>query len=129
MKNADGDVRQGAVPGMVEKTKIALIQQNLNYQKDLNEVAQRSWRSSSTAARTGDHRRHGADLCQRVHRAGAEGSRRPSTSRRWAQKLIERRAARHRPQHGLHELLGPELHPKPSMGAFRAEMRKRGKEI
>ena len=31
---------QGAVPGMVEKTKIALIQQNLNYQKDLNEVAQ-----------------------------------------------------------------------------------------
>jgi len=28
-----------AVPGMVEKTKTALIQQNLNYQKDLNEVA------------------------------------------------------------------------------------------
>jgi hypothetical protein len=28
-----------AVPGMVEKTKVALIQQNLNYQKDLNEVA------------------------------------------------------------------------------------------
>jgi hypothetical protein len=29
----------GAVPGLVEKTKIALTQQNLNYQKDLNEVA------------------------------------------------------------------------------------------
>ncbi|QQN66783.1 DUF2059 domain-containing protein [Bradyrhizobium diazoefficiens] len=29
----------GAVPGMVEKTKVALMQQNLNYQKDLNEVA------------------------------------------------------------------------------------------
>jgi hypothetical protein len=28
-----------AVPGMVEKTKNTLIQQNLNYQKDLNEVA------------------------------------------------------------------------------------------
>src|SRR4051794_15556654 len=29
----------GAVPGLVEKTKIALLQANLNYQKDLNEVA------------------------------------------------------------------------------------------
>jgi hypothetical protein len=29
-----------AVPGLVDKTKIALIQQNLNYQKDLTEVAQ-----------------------------------------------------------------------------------------
>jgi hypothetical protein len=29
----------GAVPGMVEKTKGVLMQQNLNYQKDLNEVA------------------------------------------------------------------------------------------
>jgi uncharacterized protein len=28
-----------AVPGLVEKTKIALLQANLNYQKDLNEVA------------------------------------------------------------------------------------------
>ncbi|MBR0816568.1 DUF2059 domain-containing protein [Bradyrhizobium liaoningense] len=39
MKNA-GAMYAGAVPGMVEKTKITLIQQNLNYQKDLNEVAQ-----------------------------------------------------------------------------------------
>ncbi|WP_027571641.1 DUF2059 domain-containing protein [Bradyrhizobium sp. WSM1743] len=38
LKNATG-MYTGAVPGMVEKTKIALIQQNLNYQKDLNEVA------------------------------------------------------------------------------------------
>lgn len=38
IKNA-GAMYQGAVPGMVEKTKIALTQQNLNYQKDLNEVA------------------------------------------------------------------------------------------
>jgi len=29
----------GAVPGMVEKTKVVLIHQNLNYQKDLNELA------------------------------------------------------------------------------------------
>ncbi|MCP1767098.1 DUF2059 domain-containing protein [Bradyrhizobium japonicum] len=39
MKNANA-MYAGAVPGMVEKTKITLIQQNLNYQKDLNEVAQ-----------------------------------------------------------------------------------------
>jgi hypothetical protein len=38
MKNANA-MYTGAVPGLVEKTKIALIQQNLNYQKDLNEVA------------------------------------------------------------------------------------------
>ena len=38
IKNATA-MYTGAVPGLVEKTKIALIQQNLNYQKDLNEVA------------------------------------------------------------------------------------------
>lgn len=38
MKNASA-MYANAVPGMVEKTKSALIQQNLNYQKDLNEVA------------------------------------------------------------------------------------------
>ena len=38
LKNASA-MYANAVPGMVEKTKGALIQQNLNYQKDLNEVA------------------------------------------------------------------------------------------
>lgn len=38
IKNATA-MYAGAVPGLVEKTKIALTQQNLNYQKDLNEVA------------------------------------------------------------------------------------------
>ncbi|WP_431202562.1 DUF2059 domain-containing protein [Bradyrhizobium betae] len=38
IKNANA-MYAGAVPGLVEKTKIALTQQNLNYQKDLNEVA------------------------------------------------------------------------------------------
>ena len=37
-KTAD-QMYAGAVPGLVEKTKIALLQANLNYQKDLNEVA------------------------------------------------------------------------------------------
>ena len=38
MKNATA-MYANAVPGMVEKVKAALIGQNLNYQKDLNEVA------------------------------------------------------------------------------------------
>ncbi|MFZ2158554.1 MAG: DUF2059 domain-containing protein [Bradyrhizobium sp.] len=38
MKNVAG-MYAGAVPGMVQKTKEALLQANLNYQKDLNEVA------------------------------------------------------------------------------------------
>ena len=38
MKNA-GAMFANAVPNIVEQTKNALIQNNLNYQKDLNEVA------------------------------------------------------------------------------------------
>src|SRR5438552_2702328 len=38
MKNASA-MYQSAVPNIVEQTKNALIQQNLNYQKDLTEVA------------------------------------------------------------------------------------------
>ncbi|MES2752276.1 MAG: DUF2059 domain-containing protein [Pseudomonadota bacterium] len=32
-------IYQGAVPGLVQRTKDVLLQANLNYQKDLNEVA------------------------------------------------------------------------------------------
>jgi hypothetical protein len=38
LKNAAA-MYQSAVPNIVEQTKNALVQQNLNYQKDLNEVA------------------------------------------------------------------------------------------
>jgi hypothetical protein len=38
MKNADG-MYTNIVPNVVEKTKAALVQSNLNYQKDLGEVA------------------------------------------------------------------------------------------
>lgn len=33
------DLYKEAVPGLVERTKLTLLQSNLNYQKDLNEVA------------------------------------------------------------------------------------------
>jgi uncharacterized protein len=39
LKNA-GVMYANAVPGMVQKTKGVLLQNNLNYQKDLNEVAE-----------------------------------------------------------------------------------------
>lgn len=38
LKHADG-MFNAAVPGMVQRTKDAMLQNNLNYQKDLNEVA------------------------------------------------------------------------------------------
>ena len=38
MKNASA-MYASAVPNIVEQTKNALLQDNLNYQKDLNEVA------------------------------------------------------------------------------------------
>jgi hypothetical protein len=38
LKNAPA-MYQSAVPGMIERTKAQLVQSNLNYQKDLNEVA------------------------------------------------------------------------------------------
>src|ERR1700758_4365147 len=38
LKNASG-MYQAAVPNIVERTKTTLLQTNLNYQKDLNEVA------------------------------------------------------------------------------------------
>ena len=38
MKNA-GAMYAGAVPNIVQQTKDSLLQSNLNYQKDLNEVA------------------------------------------------------------------------------------------
>ena len=76
----DSDVEErerdvsSAVPGMVERTKTTLLQSNLNYQKDLNEVALIVAKSLAGREKR-DRRRHGEDLCQRVHRAGVEGPR------------------------------------------------------
>ena len=39
MKNANA-MYAGAVPGMVQRVKDSILQNNLNYQKDLNEVAE-----------------------------------------------------------------------------------------
>ena len=126
MKNASA-MYANAVPNIVEQTKNALMQSNLNYQKDLNEVAV-DRRQEPRRPRKGDRRRHGAGLRQRVHRAGAEGPRRPSTSRRSARSCspTEPRAIQFSMAYmnqwaqNFAEVVN---------GQFRAEMRKRGKEI
>ncbi len=106
------DVCQAAVPNIVEKTKETLVQTNLNYQKDLNEVAvivaQKPGRPPER-----NRRRHGQDLRQRVHRAGAEGSgdvlqvaARP--------EVADDRAQGNPDEHVLYEPVGAELLPRSS---------------
>ena len=71
MKNASA-MYANAVPNIVEQTKNALIQSNLNYQKDLDEVAIVVAKSlAGREKEIGDGMAQG--LRQRVHRAGIEG--------------------------------------------------------
>ena len=58
MKNASA-MYASAVPNIVEQTKNALLQSNLNYQKDLNEVAV-IVAQNLAGTREGDRRGHGA---------------------------------------------------------------------
>ena len=62
MKNASA-MYAAAVPNLVEQTKNVLMQSNLNYQKDLNEVAV-IVAKNSRRAREGNRRGHGAGLRQ-----------------------------------------------------------------
>ena len=126
MKNAAA-MYANAVPGMVEQTKHALLQTNLNYQKDLNEVAvivaQKLGRP-----RKGNRRRHGAGLRQRVFRAGVQGARRHSTSRRSARSCCRPSPRDLSPSMAFMNKWAQSF-AEVVNGEFRAEMRKRGKEI
>ena len=62
MKNASA-MYANAIPNIVQQTKDVLLQNNLNYQKDLNEVAVIVAQGHGRA-REGNRRRHGQDLCQ-----------------------------------------------------------------
>ena len=62
----------GAVPNLVEQTKDGLLQTNLNYQKDLNEVAVIVAKNlAGREKEIGDGM--AKDRRQRVRRAGIEG--------------------------------------------------------
>jgi hypothetical protein len=115
-----------AVPGMVEKTKVALIQQNLNYQKDLNEVApivakQLSGRESEIGE--GMAQVYASEFTEQELKDLVAFYKSPL-----GQKLItsEPKAI------GLSMAFmnsWAQNFSETVMGAFRAEMRKRGKEI
>jgi hypothetical protein len=125
IKNASA-MYANAVPGLVEKTKNALIQQNLNYQKDLNEVApvvaqQLSGRQNEIGE--GMAQIYASEFTEQELKDLATFYKSPL-----GQKLIaaEPRAI------GLSMAFmnsWAQNFSETVMGAFRAEMRKRGKEI
>ncbi|OAF01368.1 hypothetical protein AYJ54_28790 [Bradyrhizobium centrolobii] len=115
-----------AVPGMVEKTKTALIQQNLNYQKDLNEVA-----PIVAQQLAGREKEIGEGMAQVYASEFTEQELKDLVTfykSPLGQKLIQAEpraiglsmAFMNSWAHNFSETV---------MGAFRAEMRKRGKEI
>ena len=125
IKNASG-MYAGAVPGMVEKTKIALIQQNLNYQKDLNEVApivaqQLAGRQSEIG--DGMAQIYANEFTEQELKDLVTFYKSPL-----GKKLIE---AEPRAIGASMAFMNSWAHEfaETVMGAFRAEMRKRGKEV
>ncbi|UPK39405.1 DUF2059 domain-containing protein [Bradyrhizobium sp. 186] len=125
IKNASA-MYANAVPGLVEKTKIALIQQNLNYQKDLNEVA-----GVVNQQLTGREKEIGEGMAQVYASEFTEQELKDLVTfykSPLGKKLIEAepRAI------GLSMAFmnsWAQNFSETVMGAFRAEMRKRGKEI
>ncbi|MCK1654633.1 DUF2059 domain-containing protein [Bradyrhizobium sp. 149] len=125
IKNASA-MYANAVPGLVDKTKIALIQQNLNYQKDLTEVA-----GIVNQQLTGREKEIGEGMAQVYASEFTEQELKDLVTfykSPLGKKLIEAepRAI------GLSMAFmnsWAQNFSETVMGAFRAEMRKRGKEI
>jgi uncharacterized protein len=125
LKNANA-MYAGAVPGLVEKTKIALTQQNLNYQKDLNEVAPivaKQLEGRQNEIGDGMAQIYASEFTEQELKDLATFYKSPL-----GQKLIKSEP----------EAIGLSMafmnswaknFSETVMGAFRAEMRKRGKEI
>ena len=106
MKNASA-MYANAVPSIVEQTKNALIQQNLNYQKDLNEVAVIVAKNLA-----GREKEIGDGMAQIYANEFTEQELKDLVTfykSPLGQKLLAQRAARHPVQHGLYEPVGAEL--------------------
>jgi hypothetical protein len=125
LKNANA-MYANAVPGMVQKTKDALIAQNLNYQKDLNEVA-----PIVVQALSGREKEIGEGMAQAYASEFTEQELKDLVTfykSPLGQKLIANEPKAiglsmnfmNQWAQGFTEVV---------MGQFRAEMRKRGKEI
>ena len=125
MKNASA-MYANAVPNIVQQTKDQLMQTNLNYQKDLNEVAVIV--AQKLAGRENEIGDGMAKVyASRVHRAGTEGSGDVLQVAAGPEAAVDR-AQGHSDEHGLHEPVGAGF-CRSVNGEFRAEMRKRGKQI
>ena len=125
MKNASA-MYANAVPGMVEKTKVTLIQQNLNYQKDLNEVA------PIVAQQLNGREKEIAEGMAQVYASEFTEQELKDLVTFYKSPLGQKLIAAEPKAIGLSMAFmnsWAQNFTETVMGAFRAEMRKRGKEI
>jgi hypothetical protein len=119
-------IYQGAVPGLVQRTKDVLLQSNLNYQKDLNEVAVQVAKDLA-----GREKEIGEEMAKIYASAFTEQElkeiatfyKSPLGIKVIAQEPVAFNAARQYMDQWAQKF-GEEIN-----GKFRAEMKKRGKEI
>ena len=119
-------IYQGAVPGLVQRTKDVLLQSNLNYQKDLNEVAVQVAKDLA-----GREKEIGEEMARIYANAFTEQElkelaafyKSPLGIKVIAQEPVAFNAARQYMDQWAQKF-GEEINAK-----FRAEMKKRGKDI
>ena len=119
-------IYQGAVPGLVQRTKDVLLQSNLNYQKDLNEVAVQVAKDLA-----GREKEIGEEMAKIYATAFTEQElkelaafyKSPLGVKVIAQEPVAFNTARQYMDQWA-QMFGEEIN-----GKFRAEMKKRGKEI
>ncbi len=118
-------IYQGAVPGLVQRTKDVLLQSNLNYQKDLNEVAVQVAKDSLAAKEIGEEmaRIYATAFTEQELKELAAFYKSPLGVKVIAQEPVAFNAARQYMDQWAQKF-GEEIN-----GKFRAEMKKRGKEI
>ena len=119
-------IYQGAVPGLVQRTKDVLLQSNLNYQQDLNEVAVQGAKDLA-----GREKEIGEEMARIYANAFTEQElkelaafyKSPLGIKVIAQEPVAFNAARQYMDQWAQKF-GEEINAK-----FRAEMKKRGKDI
>ena len=114
-----------AVPNIVQRTKDQLLQNNLNYQKDLNEVAvivAQKLAGREKEIGDGMAKIYASDFTEQELKDLVTFYKSPL-----GQKMLTTGAEGDSAEHGLHEPVGAAVLPKSVNGEFRAEMRKRGK--
>jgi hypothetical protein len=119
-------IYQGAVPGLVQRTKDVLLQSNLNYQKDLNEVAVQVAKDlAGREKEIGEEmaRIYATVFTEQELKELAAFYKSPLGTKVIAQEPVAFNQARQYMDQWAQKF-GEEIN-----GKFRAEMKKRGKEI